>query len=308
VASAGDVNADGYSDVIVGAYGYDNGQSNEGGAFVYLGSASGLSASARWTGESDQADADFGYRVASAGDVNGDGYSDVIVGADSYDNGQSQEGRAFVYLGSASGLLPTAAWTAESDQAGAFFGCSVASAGDVNADGYSDVIAGACWFNHDQNGEGRTFVYYGNGEAGPGRSLACRQGRADGTAALALGGCHNDPAGVRLAALGRTPYGRAKVKLQWEMKPASAAFDATGVGQSATWLDTGTAGAALNELVGGQAANSRYHWRVRLLYNKAAALPQQASRWISLEPLAGTRTLFRTGAAVPVSLSSYTIE
>ena len=46
----------------------------------------------------------FSWSVATAGDVNGDGFSDVVVGACLYDNGQTNEGRAFVYLGSASGL------------------------------------------------------------------------------------------------------------------------------------------------------------------------------------------------------------
>ena len=85
----------------------------------------------------------FGVSVATAGDVNGDGYSDVIVGAHDYDSDQTDEGRAYVYLGSASGLASSPAWTAEGDQAGADFGISVATAGDVNGDGYSDVIVGA---------------------------------------------------------------------------------------------------------------------------------------------------------------------
>ena len=102
-----------------------------------------LMTSPAWTAESDQASAFFGYSVATAGDVNGDGYSDVIVGANGYDCGQSDEGRAIVYLGSASGLATTAAWSAESDQVGAAFGVSVASAGDINGDGYADVIVGA---------------------------------------------------------------------------------------------------------------------------------------------------------------------
>jgi hypothetical protein len=119
VATAGDVNGDGHADVIVGAHGYDNGQADEGRAFVYHGSAAGLAATAAWTAESDQADALFGFSVATAGDVNGDGYADVIVGAHGYDNGEGAEGRASVYHGSAAGLAATPAWTAESDQGGA---------------------------------------------------------------------------------------------------------------------------------------------------------------------------------------------
>ncbi len=162
VSSAGDVNNDGYDDVIVGAYHYSNGQLDEGRAFVYHGSASGLSASANWTAESDQASTDFGYSVSSAGDVNGDGYDDVIVGANYYDNGQTDEGRAFVYHGSASGLSTTANWTAESDQASAYFGVSVSSAGDVNNDGYDDVIVSAYCYDNGQTDEGRAFVYHGS--------------------------------------------------------------------------------------------------------------------------------------------------
>jgi len=162
VASAGDVNGDGYSDVIVGAFCYDNGESNEGRAFIYHGSISGLAATANWIAESNQANAEFGYSVASAGDVNGDGYSDVIVGAYRYDNGEPDEGRAYVYHGSSSGLAATANWTAESDQISAEFGCSVASAGDVNGDGYSDVIVGAYGYDNGENNEGRAYAYYGS--------------------------------------------------------------------------------------------------------------------------------------------------
>src|SRR5439155_548921 len=150
VGTAGDVNGDGFSDVIVGAPLNDNGQSDEGRAYVYLGSASGVAASAAWTTESNQASAFYGYSVATAGDVNGDGYSDVIVGAPQYDNGQSDEGRAFVYLGSASGLATSAAWTFDCKQPSASFGYSVGTAGDVNGDGFSDVIVGAPLFDNGQ--------------------------------------------------------------------------------------------------------------------------------------------------------------
>ena len=156
VASAGDVNGDGFSDVVVGAYYYTNGETREGAAFVYLGNASGLATTAAWAVESNQANAFFGSSVASAGDVNGDGYGDVVVGAGYYTNGATGEGAAFVYLGSASGLTTTAAWTAESDRGSARFGSSVASAGDVNGDGYGDVAVGGGTFGPT------AFVYLGS--------------------------------------------------------------------------------------------------------------------------------------------------
>jgi len=107
VACAGDVNGDGYSDVIVGAYFYDNGQTDEGAAFLYHGSSTGISNVIAATLESNQAGSLFGLAVASAGDVNGDGYSDVIVGAFNYDNVETDEGAAFVYHGSSNGLSAT---------------------------------------------------------------------------------------------------------------------------------------------------------------------------------------------------------
>jgi hypothetical protein len=114
-----------------------------------------LLTAAAWTAESNQAGASFGSSVASAGDVNGDGFSDVVVGARNFDNGEADEGRAFVYLGSATGLATTPAWMAESNQTNALFGTSVAGAGDVNGDGFSDVVVGAPNFDNSETDEGR---------------------------------------------------------------------------------------------------------------------------------------------------------
>ena len=162
VASAGDVNGDGFDDVIIGAVGYSNPQRNEGAAFLFLGSSVGLPSSPAWTVEGGQAGADFGWDVAGAGDVNGDGFDDVLVGAPWYTNDQGAEGRAYLYLGSSTGLAVAPAWMAEGDQVNARFGLDLAGAGDVNGDGFADVIVGSPNYASPYTWEGRAYVYLGS--------------------------------------------------------------------------------------------------------------------------------------------------
>ena len=161
VGTAGDVNGDGLADVVIGAPQYSV-WNNAGQAWVYYGLRGGLSLIVNWTAQGNQDSAGFGYSVGTAGDVNGDGYDDVIVGAPYYDNGETNEGRAFVFLGTAAGIASTASWTAEGNQAEAHFGASVATAGDVNGDGYDDVIVGAPGFDNGQTNEGRVYIYLGS--------------------------------------------------------------------------------------------------------------------------------------------------
>ena len=171
VAGAGDVNGDGYDDVIVGAFYYDNDETDEGAAFIFHGSAAGITgtgpADADAMIESDQTDAVLGGSVAGAGDVNGDGFADVIVGAQSYDNVETDEGAAFVFQGSASGVVASgtpanADATIEANQAGANLGYCVATAGDVDGDGFSDVVVGAVYYDNVETDEGAALVFHGS--------------------------------------------------------------------------------------------------------------------------------------------------
>jgi hypothetical protein len=159
LAPAGDVNGDGYDDVVIGAPSYSNPESIEGRAVLYYGSATGLGSAVGWTAEGDQYGAYLGNSVSSVGDVNGDGYNDVIVGAYGFTNGELEEGRAFLYLGSANGLATSAAWTAEGDQALAGFGSSVSSAGDVNGDGHDEWAVGAPQYDRGEGNEGIAVVF-----------------------------------------------------------------------------------------------------------------------------------------------------
>ncbi|WP_353717492.1 FG-GAP-like repeat-containing protein [Dyadobacter sp. 676] len=161
IACAGDVNGDGYSDILIGAQYYDNGQFNEGSVFVYHGSKDGIVGSPVSTLESNQADGWFGTAVASAGDVNGDGYSDILIGCYTFDNGQKDEGHVFVYHGGPEGIGTNETVTLTASAAGAL-GSSVASAGDVNSDGYDDIIVGAPTFDVNGTVGGIAVLYYGS--------------------------------------------------------------------------------------------------------------------------------------------------
>jgi len=178
VAGAGDVNGDGYADVIVGAQNADpSAVSNAGSAYVIFGSANPTgpidvaNLGARGFRIDGRAVADFaGYSVAGAGDVNGDGFADVFVSAYNADPlGRTNAGEAYVIFGSASPTGPvslaalgaggiTFTGAATFDQAG----ISVASAGDVNGDGFVDLLIGA--YLADPSGRtdaGATYLVFG---------------------------------------------------------------------------------------------------------------------------------------------------
>jgi len=159
VSSAGDVNGDGYADVIVGTINNDAGGTDAGRAYIYYGGASMDNlADVVLTGEA--AEDYFGFSVAAAADLNGDGYGDVIVGARGNDVGGTQAGRAYVFYGGASmDNLADVVLTGEA--AGDLFGYSVSSAGDVNGDGFADVIIGANGNDAGGSSAGRAYVYYG---------------------------------------------------------------------------------------------------------------------------------------------------
>jgi hypothetical protein len=158
VNTAGDVNGDGYDDIIVGAYHY---KGFTGRVYVYTGNANGLSATPALTITGEGPNIYFGRAVGPAGDVNGDGYDDIIVAAQAYDN---WIGRVYVYAGSPSGVDATPIFTASGEGPSNSFGRSVGTAGDVNGDGYSDIVVGAPGYGDFQ---GRIYVYAGSAE-GPG--------------------------------------------------------------------------------------------------------------------------------------------
>ncbi len=165
VSTAGDLNGDGYSDVVVGAPNGAIGQSNEGIVYVYYGSPTGVPAAASVVLQSNQVNAFFGYAVSTAGDVNGDGFADLLVGAQNWEDNaatESQEGGVFVYHGSAAGISTAPTIILQSNVTLTYFGMSVASAGDINNDGYSDIVVGAPYANFPTSLEGAAYVFLGS--------------------------------------------------------------------------------------------------------------------------------------------------
>ena len=134
VSGAGDINHDGKADLIVGAWRDDNGD-NRGNARVL----SGSDGSVLYNFIGDTTGDNFGDSVSDAGDVNGDGTPDLIVGTKDDDNNGISSGNARVLSGSDGSVL----YNFDGDNAGDRFGVSVSGAGDVNGDGRADLIVGA---------------------------------------------------------------------------------------------------------------------------------------------------------------------
>jgi hypothetical protein len=183
VSSAGDINGDGFADMIVGAYRGDNGGYNAGEAYVIFGKAgatcanidlTSLAASDGFLIQGDVADDRAGWSVSLAGDINGDGFADLIVGAPFGDNGGYAAGEAYVIFGKAGAIRADIDLTslAASDgfiiqgyQARDQTGRSVASAGDINGDGFADMIVGAPYGDNGGTNAGEAYVIFGKAGA-----------------------------------------------------------------------------------------------------------------------------------------------
>jgi hypothetical protein len=172
LSAAGDVNGDGIGDLIIGAYSAP-GSVASGASYVVFGSDEGFASNFHVSSLngtngfqiSGEAPIDrSGISVRGAGDVNGDGHDDLIVGADA--TGQSNYGSAYLVFGGAGGF-PANLQLSSLDGTNGFellgrgqTGRSVSS-GDVNGDGFADLVIGAPFDFMNGNYSGSTFVLYG---------------------------------------------------------------------------------------------------------------------------------------------------
>ncbi len=183
VSAAGDINSDGYTDLLIGApyksrcYVVFGGPGVGSSGIIALSSLNGTNGF-KLDGENDRDDS--GISVSAVGDINGDGYTDVVIGADGYPNG-SYKGRCYVVFGGPgvgqSGDLPLSSLNGsngfkldgENNQDSS--GYSVSAIGDINGDGQNDMVIGA-WRYPSGIGKGRSYVVFGGPGVGNSGTLA----------------------------------------------------------------------------------------------------------------------------------------
>ena len=218
LSSAGDLNGDGIDDILVGARDADPNGNGSGESYVVFGSTDGFSASIEASslngtngftingiGTSDIS----GYAVSDAGDVNGDGIDDILIGAIGANGGA---GATYVVFGSSSGfsanlelsaLNGTNGFVLDGIDGSDFSGGSVSSGGDVNGDGIDDIIIGADRADPNGGSSGETYVVFGSTDGFNASFALSSLAAGDGSTGFVLNGIDNsDVSGRSVSAAG----------------------------------------------------------------------------------------------------------
>ncbi|MGA1873119.1 MAG: integrin alpha [Thermoplasmatota archaeon] len=168
VSGGGDINGDGYDDIIIGAYQNDEGGGNAGKVYIIYGRSSGWSmdvdlssANASFIGPTNTGQ---GKAMSMAGDINGDGYDDILISSDQDSGGGLGLGRAYLAFGGSNLGHNVSLYNANASFVGQMFdhlGSFIAGAGDLNGDGYDDFMVAATDNNGGGSSRGKVHVIYG---------------------------------------------------------------------------------------------------------------------------------------------------
>jgi hypothetical protein len=181
VSGVGDLDGDGISDVAIGAYGYDGVESQVGAVYIYHGRPGGISGSsslsnadARITGVASYHQA--GRFMRPGGDLNGDGVDDLLIGISTDDTVADSAGAVYVFYGSQQGFPQSQTLNAAD---AVLFGVAeddyayrAVGVGDLDADGFDDLLVGASGVDTGGAGAGAAYVVYGPPPASMSLSLA----------------------------------------------------------------------------------------------------------------------------------------
>lgn len=262
LAGRGDMDADGYADVAVGAPRANYGVVNAGGVAVYRGGPSGLIGAGGQV-RAGELPFDFFGASVSWGDLSGDGRSDLVVGAPGEDSTAANQGAVYAYVTAADGTLPAIASskliTAQTNRLER--GASVAANGDLNGDGFADIVFG---MPGSLSGAGMVSFAAGGGVVN-GRERIERMRTTDDAAPIALQGAA--PA-ANLRLLARSAAGRQPVSVQTQAGSVTTPFAALPV-LAAPWTLPGApdpaAGSTLDvtQTVTASAGTS-VRWRMRV--------------------------------------------
>ncbi len=274
------MDGDGFADVLVGNPWDDWGAVDTGSVDLFFGTPSGLSTSAVVSVGGGVAGANLGAVVAPAGDVDGDGFSEFLVGAPGIDlEWQPDLGRLALHRGAPGhAAFPAMGWATYGAQNHERWPSSAALAGDVDADGDPDVIVGSSRFVGSGAESGRARLFLGNG---PGTTIHPAQRDLAGTRVDAGAGARV-PSGFQVSALARSPLGPTRARLEIEVKEIGRLIDGTDLRVGESERDTGTAGIELGETIAVTDAPPRQSWRVRARFSRSAHPLQPHGRWATL--------------------------